>query len=525
MVWNLAVPANTFTDADGDTLTFSAKMKDGSPLPSWLTFNPSYNVGGAQGKLIGMPENAGVFNGAYEIRLTATDGVASVNADFVLYIGDASGLPLFVPIYDTQPKVTIYDCIAPAGAGTARVVIGLDKPARESVCWKITTQNGANSGNSGSTYTAKTQYVTFHAGEQYKYFDVSILIVMPTNRRVNIVSGGVGSNAGNTILRQTGYILTQAEADALALAGTPAVLPTGITIPAAVTLPPVPKNAAGWTTVFNPDLVGSSFEATNSGFSALDGTTPVWFSRPGSDADPLKGREQTGNSEDGYYTDPVVIPGTNPFPLVDIGGGVMKRALRAEYLDGMGGKPSSIASQYVNKTYTYTASMITTRKNFPTIQVGDYVEVRAKIASVLHTWPAIWMMPANPFIWPPEIDLMEAFFSSVNVDRINPTIHWTSSNKAYGSYFGYADLLGGTFDISAFHTWAVWVGPTWLVFYVDDVPFMMVPNMPLNVHGPRNWYLLLNIATGGVGSGVPDNPGSFPVDFILDYVKVWRKTA
>ncbi|MEG4634679.1 FG-GAP-like repeat-containing protein [Microcoleus sp. AR_TQ3_B6] len=34
-------PQNTFTDPDpGDTLTYTATLMDGSPLPSWLTFNP-----------------------------------------------------------------------------------------------------------------------------------------------------------------------------------------------------------------------------------------------------------------------------------------------------------------------------------------------------------------------------------------------------------------------------------------------------------------------------------------------------
>ncbi|MBN3053639.1 hypothetical protein H4F45_19630, partial [Pectobacterium brasiliense] len=39
---NFSVPAGTFTDADvGDTLTLSATLADGSPLPSWITFNPA----------------------------------------------------------------------------------------------------------------------------------------------------------------------------------------------------------------------------------------------------------------------------------------------------------------------------------------------------------------------------------------------------------------------------------------------------------------------------------------------------
>ena len=33
------VPAATFTDADGDTLTYAATLADDSALPSWLSFD------------------------------------------------------------------------------------------------------------------------------------------------------------------------------------------------------------------------------------------------------------------------------------------------------------------------------------------------------------------------------------------------------------------------------------------------------------------------------------------------------
>ncbi len=43
-VWSYTVPANTFTDADNDTLTWSATKADGSALPAWLSFNPATRV-------------------------------------------------------------------------------------------------------------------------------------------------------------------------------------------------------------------------------------------------------------------------------------------------------------------------------------------------------------------------------------------------------------------------------------------------------------------------------------------------
>lgn len=40
-VYSYTVPAGTFSDPDGTTLTLSATLLGGAPLPSWLTFNPA----------------------------------------------------------------------------------------------------------------------------------------------------------------------------------------------------------------------------------------------------------------------------------------------------------------------------------------------------------------------------------------------------------------------------------------------------------------------------------------------------
>ncbi|GIT34330.1 MAG: hypothetical protein Ct9H300mP4_06490 [Gammaproteobacteria bacterium] len=37
--FSFAIPANIFNDEDGDALTYSAILSDGSDLPSWLSFD------------------------------------------------------------------------------------------------------------------------------------------------------------------------------------------------------------------------------------------------------------------------------------------------------------------------------------------------------------------------------------------------------------------------------------------------------------------------------------------------------
>ena len=59
-------PADTFTDADGDTLTYTATLDDNSALPSWLSFAPATRT------FSGTPTAADV--GTVSVKVTASDG-------------------------------------------------------------------------------------------------------------------------------------------------------------------------------------------------------------------------------------------------------------------------------------------------------------------------------------------------------------------------------------------------------------------------------------------------------------------
>ncbi|WP_233953349.1 putative Ig domain-containing protein [Pectobacterium versatile] len=84
---NVTLPAGTFTDPDGDTLTLSATLADGTPLPSWLSFNP------ATGTFTGTPDNGDV--GSLTIKVTATDGSnASVSTTFGLTVTNVNDAPV-----------------------------------------------------------------------------------------------------------------------------------------------------------------------------------------------------------------------------------------------------------------------------------------------------------------------------------------------------------------------------------------------------------------------------------------------
>lgn len=83
--FNFVVPENTFADVDpGDHLIYSTSLANGTPLPSWLSFNASTRT------LNGMPQGGDV--GIIDVRVTAADtGNLTVADVFVLTIAPSGG--------------------------------------------------------------------------------------------------------------------------------------------------------------------------------------------------------------------------------------------------------------------------------------------------------------------------------------------------------------------------------------------------------------------------------------------------
>ena len=86
-VFNFSVPANTFNDTDGDTLSYSAELANGSALPSWLNFNASTKT------FSGVPTNGDV--GTLSVKVIANDGHgATVNDTFDIVIANVNDAPV-----------------------------------------------------------------------------------------------------------------------------------------------------------------------------------------------------------------------------------------------------------------------------------------------------------------------------------------------------------------------------------------------------------------------------------------------
>jgi hypothetical protein len=83
--WTFQVPANAFSDADGDSLSFTATLANGDPLPAWMSFNPTTLT------FSGTPPLN--FNGVIKINVTASDGAQTVSDTFKLTIDPVNDAP------------------------------------------------------------------------------------------------------------------------------------------------------------------------------------------------------------------------------------------------------------------------------------------------------------------------------------------------------------------------------------------------------------------------------------------------
>jgi hypothetical protein len=85
VTFTYSIPANTFSDVDGDILSLNATLADAAPLPNWLSFSA--------GVLTADPQVSDV--GSLAIRVTATDGYGgSVSDIFMLTVTDEAVQPL-----------------------------------------------------------------------------------------------------------------------------------------------------------------------------------------------------------------------------------------------------------------------------------------------------------------------------------------------------------------------------------------------------------------------------------------------
>ena len=244
-----------------------------------------------------------------------------------------------------------------------------------------------------------------------------------------------------------------------------------------------------------------------------------------------------GNNELQYYTD-------RPENVV-VQNGVLIITAREESFQGS----------------NYTSTRIKTKGKFE--QKYGRFEARIWLPHGKGLWPAFWMLgnnieeepddDLNTLLWPfcGEIDIMENAGSKPTI--VSGAVHgpgYSGDSPILKEY----TLENDRFD-TGFHIFGIEWEPDYINFYIDDVLYNQITPNDLPV-GPEpepiplafgeeieenvviwkpeyegmwnTWvydqpfYMLLNVAVGGLFDGPPDENTIFPQTMLVDYVRVYK---
>jgi beta-glucanase (GH16 family) len=151
-------------------------------------------------------------------------------------------------------------------------------------------------------------------------------------------------------------------------------------------------------------------------------------------------------------------------------------------------------------------------------------EIRAKMPSGVGTWPAFWALGDDDAVqWPAvgEIDAME--YVGHDPSHVIGTVH--AAGRDGEPFFLQGDTDSDSPLSNDMHTYAVEWDEDKVVWYLDGKEYGRVTREEVEQHGPwpfdRPFYLVLNLAIGGVlGGDVPDSL-TFPQELAVDWVRVY----
>jgi beta-glucanase (GH16 family) len=151
-------------------------------------------------------------------------------------------------------------------------------------------------------------------------------------------------------------------------------------------------------------------------------------------------------------------------------------------------------------------------------------EIRAKMPAGVGTWPAFWALGEDDEVqWPAvgEIDAME--YVGRDNSHVIGTVH--AADRDGDPFFLQADTDSDSLLSGDMHTYAVEWDEDEVVWYFDGEEYGRVTRDEVEQQGTwpfdRPFYLILNLAMGGVlGGEVPDSL-TFPQELVVDWVRVY----
>jgi beta-glucanase (GH16 family) len=198
---------------------------------------------------------------------------------------------------------------------------------------------------------------------------------------------------------------------------------------------------------------------------------------------------------------------------------------RPENVSVTGGNLVLTARQESYLGEAYTSGRIKSAGRFA--RTYGRFEARIRIPRGQGMWPAFWLLGSDieSAGWPGcgEIDVMESRGSEAS------TVHGSLHGPGYSggaAYTGAFSLDGGAFA-DDFHVFAVEWEPGVLRWYVDDHLYQTRTADTLS--RKKEWvfdkpfFVILDLAVGGVYGGDPDASTPFPQSMLVDYVRVYAR--
>ena len=274
--------------------------------------------------------------------------------------------------------------------------------------------------------------------------------------------------------------------------------------------------------------------------AAPEGWKAVWSDEfDGKDIDPKKWDFDLGNR----------LPGGQP----GWGNGELQSyTSRPENARVAGGMLRIRAAREAYEGTQFTSARLKTRGRFAK-KYGRF-EVRAKLPVGKGVWPAIWMLPEENKYggWAAsgEIDIMEA--RGQEPGKVLGTLHYGSGWPA-NTHTSKDYTLPDNGTIADFHVYALEWDPGEIRWYVDGklcqtqnfwwsssrregggeggeggkgaAPVDESQLNPWPAPFDQPFHLLLNVAVGGQFLGNPDPDTAFPVEMLVDYVRVYDRAG
>lgn len=173
----------------------------------------------------------------------------------------------------------------------------------------------------------------------------------------------------------------------------------------------------------------------------------------------------------------------------------------------------------------YKSARISTKESFQ-FQYGK-AEALMRLPTGQGVWSAFWMLgeSIDDVSWPDcgEIDIME------NIGREPSTVHASLHGPGYSrvnSLKKHFHLPSGESVSSKFHKFGLEWEPKQIKWFVDGQEVFCVNASQLPID--KTWvfdnpfFMVLNVAVGGIWPGYPSTDTQFPTSMFVDYVRVFK---